>query len=369
MCALRTANHRYAASLTGIRNREGSEEEQLHLSTQLSLTPSSSPCEKLVGISPSPSSMSSSTIQPDYSSSKPCLPPLCLQLPLELAHPALRSIAESPASSTSQLDLPGTNVEEPCTPIRKNISNGHFHHTRNHTVGTSSSLFSRTFSKSTYSGYPSTMSSMSSSVYRSPSDSSPSIRKSILKMPAIPDRYRVSGLTYYHAGRPKRPDSKSDMPSAPFWMYTRTKQQECNATPEGADPNVWPGPATQTRVRARSNSSNSRQPSMCRYPVLQVSPDKRALRANHNKNNTMKATRSTSYESLRKGDIEIGLVAGLQGDANLDLRTKENRTQRMENGKPRTRPRSRTLVKQRQPWDSPPKKRLTGEYGDIAAVR
>lgn len=61
------------------------------------------------------------------------------------------------------------------------------------------------------------------------------------------------------------------------------------------------------------------------------------------------------------------MVCGLHEDAKVGMSEKE-REGGAETGKQRARSHSRTLVKQRQPWDSPPKKRMAVEGGDGVAV-
>ena len=345
--ALKTAERPFASSLLGVHTRNHDEEEELHLSTELSsiessFTVSNIPSEKYFDVPicdpalfPCPPKTPKSPPRGRIS----WLPPLRFQVPAETGHPAFqrRPVQQTPTKSQTNLlpasinHLPSPQITE--TAVQSSLE-------RSETTATSSSsVYSRSISPSTLScapstlsSFPSTLSSFSSKSRSSTIKSSTSSRPSV---PLIPEKYLHKSHSLRNGGSPPRPGSRPAMPPADFWMYARAAQQKQNDLEERSQ-TILPKMPPKMRARAHSEGAAKRDPSLCRYPLLPTSPEKAVLRPNMNKGNTMQVAKKTSYENLRKGPKAANAVdyGRLDGYGRKD---------------------SRTLVKMRQPWDQEPR--------------
>ena len=346
--ALKTAERPFASSLLGVHIREHEEEEQeLHLSTELSSTESSfnvsnNPSEKYFDVpvcDPALYSCPTKTPKSPPRGRISWLPPLKFQVPAETGHPALQRRPDQRTPTKSQTNLLPASINHPPSPQIDGMA-AHSSLERSVTAATSSSsVYSRSMSPSTLSrgpsmlsSLPSTLSSFSSKSRSSTIKTSTSSRPSI---PAIPEKYLHKSHSLRNGGSPPRPGSRPAMPPADFWMYARAAQQKQNDLEERSQ-RILPRLPPKLRARAHSDSAAKRDPSLCRYPLLPTSPEKAVLRPNMNKGNTMPLAKKTSYENLRKGPR----VAKAVDYGRLDGHGRKD---------------SRTLVKMRQPWDQEPR--------------
>ncbi len=345
--ALKTAERPFASSLLGVHIREHEEEEELHLSTELSSTESSfnvsnNPSEKYFDVpicDPALYSCPPKTPKSPPRGRISWLPPLKFQVPAETGHPALQRRPDQQTPTKSQTNLLPASINHPPLPQINGMA-AHSSLKRSVTAATSSSsVYSRSMSPSTLSrgpsilsSFPSTLSSFSSKSRSSTIKTSTSSRPSI---PAIPEKYFHKSHSLRNGGSPPRPGSRPAMPPADFWMYARAAQQKQNDLEERSQ-TILPRMPTKLRARAHSESAAKRDPSLCRYPLLPTSPEKAVLRPNMNKGNTMPLAKKTSYENLRKGPR----VAKAVDYGRLDGHGRKD---------------SRTLVKMRQPWDQEPR--------------
>ena len=167
------------------------------------------------------------------------------------------------------------------------------------------------------------------------------------------------------------------MPPPEFWTYASQEQikskplsqsQVQKSQRRGRRLSVWPGDANNLQNRPRGQSESPRRVrSQIRSPkrsptksaavqniphnvILLTSPDRAVLRGNMNRGNVDVRKNNQSYESLRKG--------GKTERKNLDFAILE---QELPPTKGHGRKDSRTLVKMRQPWDSPPRSPVKSE--------
>ncbi len=344
---LKTAERPFASSLLGVHIRDHEEEEELHLSTELSSTESSfnvsnNPSEKYFDVpicDPALYSCPPKTPKSPPRGRMSWLPPLKFQVPAETGHPALQRRPDQQTPTKSQTNLLPASINHPPLPQINGMA-AHTSLERSVTAATSSSsVYSRSMSPSTLSrgpsilsSFPSTLSSFSSKSRSSTIKTSTSSRPSI---PAIPEKYLHKSHSLRNGGSPPRPGSRPAMPPADFWMYARAAQQKQNDLEERSQ-TILPRMPLRLRARAHSESAAKRDPSLCRYPLLPTSPEKAVLSPNMNKGNTMPLAKKTSYENLRKGPR----VAKAVDYGRLDGHGRKD---------------SRTLVKMRQPWDQEPR--------------
>ena len=322
-----------------MRNRD--EEEELHLSTEMSLTVSNNSSEKYLDVPicdptiyPSPPRRP----KPPPRGRISWLPPLKFQVPAETGHPALQGIHDQQSTRSQTNLLPAPINHLPLPEITETGARCSLE--RDETTATSSSsVYSRSASATTLSREPSTLSSFPSTLSSfssiSPSNTMKSSTSSRPIVPAIPERYRHKSHSLRNGGSPPRPGSRPAMPPADFWMYARAAQQKQTDLEERYQTGL-PEVPLALRARAHSEGAAKRDPSLCRYPLLPASPEKAVLRPNMNKGNTMRVVQKASYESLRKG----ARIAKAVDYGRLDGHGKKD---------------SRTLVKMRQPWDQEPR--------------
>ena len=347
--ALKTAERPFASSLLGVHMRNHDEEEELHLSpelssTELTFTASINPSEKYFDVpicDPTVCASPPKRPKPPPRGRISWLPPLKFQVPAETGHPALQGRLDQQTPTRSQTNLlPASISYLPLPKITETTARSSLDRNKM-TKTSSSSIYSRsttasTLSRepSTLSSFPSTLSSFSSNSRSNTIKGSTSSRPSV---PAIPERYRHKSHSLRNGGSPPRPGSRPAMPPAHFWMYARAAQQKQQQSDlEERSRTSLPEMPPTKRARARSEGAAERDPSLCRYPLLPASPEKAVLRPNMNKGNTMRVDQKTSYESLRKG----ARVAKAVDHRRLDGHGKKD---------------SRTLVKMRQPWDQVPR--------------
>ena len=235
------------------------------------------------------------------------LPPLSFQL-------------SSKAAPLESLPVSICSVTTPNRPLLRSQS------TSTSTSTTQSSFYSRFTAESSFYLHPGAVSSMTLGEDRamcdSPLDTAPAIRGP--EVPPIPERWRTASRESRPAPRPG--NIRYGSPHADYWQY-------------GTSPNTSTSWATTTTPTI----SDKRDPSICRYPIFNTSPNT----ASHlgstvrgSKSDTSKGQRS--YEGLRKGEGSRPFPSGsapakwLELDDREDHKTKQKR-------------RSRTLVKQRQP--------------------
>lgn len=222
---------------------------------------------------------------------------------------------------------------------------------RSQTINTnSSSEYSRnTYSSASYlSRHPSTMSTFSSLSHGSSCRSSPLNTMYMAAkptVPKIPNKFNHEGHSLRHGGRPVRPGSRPAMPPAEFWKYA--SKQQVRRAPSSGSSSVF-RPIAET---------SEREPSVCRYPII-MQPKKPLLRTRPmTVNSHVAQIKDKSYESLRKGlhsrstnrssSAQLRQSVAPCGQRGTDQRG-EKRPERRQ---------SRTLVKQRQPFDCDPRRR------------
>ena len=344
---LKTAERPFASSLLGVHIRNHNEEEELHLSTELSstelsFTPLNNPSEKYLDVpicDPALYPCPPKRPKPPPRGRISWLPPLKFQVPAETGHPALQRTPDQQTPTRSQANLSAASINHlPLPQIAQTAALSSLERSET-TATSSSSVYSRSTSASTLSrgpstlsSFPSTLSSFSSNSRSSTIKSSTSSRPSV---PAIPEKYRHKSHSLRNGGSPPRPGSRPAMPPADFWMYARAAQQKQNDREERS-PTGLPEMPPETRERAHSEGAAKRDPSLCHYPLLPASPEKAVLRPNMNKGNTMRVAEKTYYENLRKG----ARIAKAVDYGRLDGHGRKD---------------SRTLVKMRQPWDQEPR--------------
>ena len=345
--ALKTAERPFASSLLGVHNRSNDEDEEVHLSTELnatelSFTVSENPKKKYHDVPICDPALYPSPLKrpnPPPRGRISWLPPLKFQIPVETGHPAFhkRPSQQTPTRSQTNL-LPASINHLRLPPITDAGARSSLEYSEM-TAESSSSVYSRSTSvstlsrgPSTLSSFPSTLSSFSSNPRSSAIKSSTWSRPSV---PAIPEKFLHKNHSLRNGGSPPRPGSRPTMSPADFWMYARAAQQKQNDLEERCR-SVSPETPATTQAKAQSDGAAKDDASPCRYPLLPASPEKAVLRPNVNKGNTMRISRKTSYESLRKGArVAKGVDYGrLDGHGRKD---------------------SRTLVKMRQPWDQEPR--------------
>ncbi|MCJ1426178.1 hypothetical protein MMC29_004081 [Sticta canariensis] len=165
----------------------------------------------------------------------------------------------------------------------------------------------------------------------------------VLNVPRISQKYRRDSLHgSQRGGKPSRPSSRPSMPPAAFWRYAAEKQA-------GA---AFPGSFSNWQ----SNShSKKREPSICRYPIITTRPESALTRNSrvHHRNN--RAAKRRSYESIRKGILDIEnygdeiLCPNLDGERAWEGREVETEVRNREVSR---RGQRKKLVKKRQPWDA-----------------
>ncbi|KAL2040608.1 hypothetical protein N7G274_006587 [Stereocaulon virgatum] len=368
--ALRSSDRPFAASFAGIssRNHKG---EELDLSKQSSFaTTFESPSEKNLGIRLFSTPV---TPTPQPRGRRSWLPRFEFQLPPAYEHPPFQHGFDQMALALSQTNLF-------TQPLPRQTTN-HFSrpsYSRSYTAESPSNISRPTLSRSSSSMYsqftnaeidflrdPKTASQFDHSSTRSARFRS----EVAIPVPAIPERYLHKSHTLRNSGRSVRPGSRPLLPPADFWTYTQ-EQQKYDLLPQSQSQaqqperrlTIWPGedvnlqsrpqstsptrskngPHLSTKSPTRPIAAGSDSPGVVRL----ASPDKAVLRRNMNKGNidSRVAGRkgSESYERLRKGDDE--------GRMDFERLERELSPSKIHAWKD-----SRTLVKMRQPRDSPPK--------------
>lgn len=222
---------------------------------------------------------------------------------------------------------------------------------RSQTINTnSSSEYSRnTYSSVSYlSRHPSTMSTYSSLSHGSSCRSSPlNTMHTAAKptVPKIPEKFKHESHSLRHGGKPVRPGSRPAMPPAEFWKYT--SKQQVRRAPSSGNPPVF-RPIAET---------SEREPSVCRYPII-MQPKRPLLRTRPiTVNSHVAQLKDRSYESLRKGLHSRSTNRSSSAQLRQSVALYEQReTDRRREKRPERR-QSRTLVKQRQPFDCDPRPR------------
>ena len=233
------------------------------------------------------------------------LPPLSFQL-------------SSKAAPLESLPTSTCSVTTPNRPLLRSQSTS--------TSTTQSSFYSRFTAESSFYLHPSAISSMTlgedQAMCDSPLDMAPAIRGP--EVPPIPEKRRTTRRESRPVHRPG--NIRYGSPHASYWQY-------------GTSPNTptsWASTTTPT-------ISDKRDPSICRYPIINTSPQ-RASRLGStvrgSKSDTSKGQRS--YEGLRKGEGSRPFPSNSAQAKWLELDDRED-------PKSKQKRRSRTLVKQRQP--------------------
>lgn len=400
--ALTHSDRPFAASLLGIHIKKLNVEQEVYLSSDLSTPSSENSCEKSFAV-PSCDPRYYSTVEtptPPPRVRRSWLPPLKFQAPLETDHPALRSLLV-PSTAASQTNL----LPSPIYPSQATRSFTHPGLSRSHTAVTAaSSIYSRettdstcTVHSSAFNSYPSTLDSYLSSMSSLSLCSHPvgcglsgsnNVASSRPSVPAIPEEYRHRSHSLRDGGSPVRPGSRPCMPPAGFWEHISAEQQRQSSTQQKCSATVWPGSSSEQRPTfeldgpSRRTTAMAEQPRHCtpelrrtetvwpstspeHWPSAQAtvpekwspyrngpllsSPDKAILRTNINKSNVMKVGKQTSFEKVtvgRKRSYEH-MRKESQVIPEVDYcKLQEPGHKRKD---------SRTLVKQRQPWDPVPR--------------
>ena len=371
-------------------------EQDLYLSSDLSLVTSDSSCEKPISVPACDQSYYATlnTPTPPPRVRKSWLPPLKFQPPLETDHPALRGLLIPQMPARSQISL----LPSPISPGQATRSFSHPSLSRSQTAETAaSSIYSRgtyestwTLPSSVFDSRSGTMSSLS--LCSHPIGSGFSSRNNSAlskpKVPVIPEQYRHKSHSLRHGGAPIRPGSRPGMPPAEFWnTYVNVDEQERGASQHKRIETAWfdassridlttdhPGSPNKagsviqpskysTPLRKRADTAwtsvSSEQTlavspgkeSVYEYSTVShlPSPGKAILRPHINKANEKMIGRKLSsdmilaggkrsYEHMRKQSQVVPKV---------DYGLLEGPGHKMKN--------SRTLVKQRQPWDPEPR--------------
>lgn len=171
-------------------------------------------------------------------------------------------------------------------------------------------------------------------------------------VPNISQKYGRSSLHgSQRGGEPTRPSSRPSMPPAAFWRYAAEKQ--AGAASPGSFQN-WQS----------DSDSKKREPSICRYPIVTIRPESALTRNNrvHHRNN--RAAKRRSYESIRKGILDVEhygeevLCPNLDGGWGWEGRKVEIEVRNRDVSR---RAQRKRLVKKRQPWDAEPRRKSRTE--------
>lgn len=384
--ALDRSDRPFAASLLGVHTPKLNIELKVYASSEFNSALSEDSCEKPFSI-PSCDPEYYATLDtptPPPRVRRSWLPPLKFQTPLETEHPALRSLLISSTVAPSQTNL----LPSLMNPRQAARCLNHPGLGRSQTALTAcSSIYSRSTSDSTwtlpssaFSTHPGTLSSLS--LCSHPVSSEFSIRPNFTSLrpsvPILPAQYRQRSHKLRDGGSPVRPGSRPGMPSAEFWDYVSEEQRRQSSSQHMRSESVWPGSSSEPRPRFEPDSplkgsiaapeiprydssqikraemiwpsvSSAASVSSYRTAPLVMSPDKAILRTNMNKGNTMKATKKTSFDMAkirRKGSYEH-VRKESQIIPEVDYGRLEDPSHQRKG--------SRTLVKQRQPWDPAPR--------------
>lgn len=165
-------------------------------------------------------------------------------------------------------------------------------------------------------------------------------------VPKISEKHRrVSLYSFQHGGKPLRPSSRPSMPPAAFWRYVAEKQAS------GASSGMLPSWQIACDRRKREQS-------MCRYPIIATRPEQVVTRNKRLHHGNDRVARRRSYESIRKGIIDVDIYSDgiscpdLGGGWRGPGRRMEMEVQSRDVNR---RSQSRRLVKKRQPWDAEPR--------------
>ena len=367
--ALKSSDRPFAASIIGISSRNH-KEEKFDLSRQSSFaTTFESPSEKKSGIR---SFSTPVTPTPQPRGRRSWLPRLDFQLPPAYEQPPFQYGFDQIALALSQKTL------LPHSLPRQNTN--HFSrpsYSRSYTSDSSSNISRPTLSRSSSSIYSSSTNAETDFLHnpRTASQTDRSSTRSArfrpeiaIPVPAIPERYLHKSRTLRNGGPPVRPGSRPSLPPKEFWTYAQ-KQQKYHSLPQSQSqaqqrerrPTIWPGEDVNLQPRPQSTSpTRSKNPTQLstRSPTRPIaagsispgairltSPDKAVLRTNMNKGNidirVAGRKGNESYERLRKGEDK--------GRMEFERLERDLSPSKMHARKD-----SRTLVKMRQPRDSPP---------------
>lgn len=221
---------------------------------------------------------------------------------------------------------------------------------RNPTVRTISPTYSyaRSSSSSTHSRNINFLSSISD-VFRHNRKKNASSEIDTSTVPLVPKvlekHGRVSLYGFQRGGKPLRPSSRPSMPPAAFWRYVAEKQ--AGRASSGMLPS-W----------QIDSDRKKREQSTCRYPIIATRPEKAITRNKRLHCSNDRAARRRSYESIRKGIIDVEIYSdGISCPDLGDGWRGAGRKVEMEvrNRDVNRRSQSRRLVKKRQPWDAEPR--------------
>ena len=171
-------------------------------------------------------------------------------------------------------------------------------------------------------------------------------------VPRISQKYRRDSLHgSQHGGKPSRPSSRPSMPPAAFWRYAAEKQ--AGAASAGSFQN-WQS----------ASHSKKREPSICRYPIITTRPESALTRNNRVHHRNDRAPKRRSYESIRKGILDIENYGDEITFPNLDSgwgwEGREVETEVRDREVSRRGQRKR-LVMMRQPWVAEPRRKSRTE--------
>lgn len=373
--ALKSSDRPFAASSTGISSRNHNKEE-LDFSSRSSFATTF--VEKSLGIR----SFSTPVMPtPQPRGRRSWLPRLEFEPPPAYQHPPFQH-----GFDQMVLALSHTNLLPHSLPRQTTNHFGRSPYSRSYTAESPSNISRPTLGRRSSSEYSQSINA-ETDILNSPktasqpdhqSTRSASFRSEVaIPVPAIPERYLDQSHTLRNGGRPVRPGSRPSLPPADFWTFAQ-EQQTYDALPQSHSQAqqredrlaIWPGEDVNLQPRLRVQSVDPKRSQMCTdsptrsaiRPIAAGSispgtvrltpPDKAVLRRNMDKENVdvripgWKGTES--YGELRKGEDEGGM-----NFERLELELSPSKVDARKDG--------RTLVKMKQPRDSPPKIPLKSE--------
>ena len=225
-------------------------------------------------------------------------------------------------SVPESLPAPVFSIETPSRPLlRRSHSSS--------TSKTSSSLYCRSTTESSFSCEPTTMSPMhfadNVNTYSSPlSRYQPTYSPEV---PPIPEKWRTANCTRHQSPHPA--SLRRGLPHTTYWKYESSPSESTS----------W--------VTVSPTSSEKRDPSICRYPIF-TAPARIPIRPESSASRILddRIEQRNSYESLRKGGSCRPFSNHHLHETWLDLDDREDPRSTKRGPKKRE---SRTLVKKRQP--------------------
>ena len=265
----------------------------------------------------------------------------------QCATPQIRVFPPTPPHFQPQIpseSIECSSLSKPCSTVSCNPS-----------VKTTSSIYSHARSSTSSAHSPNANIPSSTNIFL---DTKMENASSVMHPSIVPNvtrssqRYRRGSLySSQRGGKPSRPSSRPSMPPAAFWRYAAEKQ--AGAASPGSFQNWQSG-----------SYSKKREPSICRYPIMTTRPESALTRNNRVHHRNDRAAKRRSYESIRKGILDIESYGdevqcpNLDGGRGWKGRKVETEVRTREVSRRGERKR---LVKKRQPWDAEPRRKSRAE--------